>query len=185
MPTYPVGSAHGRFQPLHNGHLEYLLAAKERCRFLWVGITQWDVRSLQQSQDAHRHEPAHNPMTFFERLEMISTVLMDAGISRNDFAVIPFPIEEPTKLRDFLPVNIPVFTTIYDDWNRHKVEVLTRLGYEVLVLWERVDKQIDGMRVRQWLRDGNDQWKRLVPRGTRSVIEKYQIADRVRMPKGS
>jgi cytidyltransferase-like protein len=40
---FPTTSAHGRFQPFHNGHLEYVRAAKERCDFLWIGITKYDI----------------------------------------------------------------------------------------------------------------------------------------------
>ena len=33
------GMAHGRFQVLHLKHMEYLLAAKMRCKKLYIGIT--------------------------------------------------------------------------------------------------------------------------------------------------
>ena len=33
---------HGRFQPFHNGHLEYLRGAAECCDELFVGITNPD-----------------------------------------------------------------------------------------------------------------------------------------------
>jgi len=45
MTTKPFkeGSAHGRFQPFHNGHLEYVLAAQKQSDFLWIGITKFDI----------------------------------------------------------------------------------------------------------------------------------------------
>ena len=36
-----TGVIHGRFQGLHNGHMEYLLTAKKRCDFLVIGITNF------------------------------------------------------------------------------------------------------------------------------------------------
>ena len=33
---------HGRFQPFHNGHLEYLRGAAERSDEVWIGITNPD-----------------------------------------------------------------------------------------------------------------------------------------------
>ena len=36
------GMIHGRFQPFHNGHLEYMRGAAERSDELWVGITNPD-----------------------------------------------------------------------------------------------------------------------------------------------
>ena len=41
---YEQGSVHGRFQPPHNGHLEYILAAKVQVKFLWIGIARYDIR---------------------------------------------------------------------------------------------------------------------------------------------
>ena len=37
-----LGAVCGRFQIFHNDHLQYVLAAKERCRRLIVGITSPD-----------------------------------------------------------------------------------------------------------------------------------------------
>jgi len=33
---------HGRFQPFHNGHLEYMRGAADRSDELWIGITNPD-----------------------------------------------------------------------------------------------------------------------------------------------
>jgi len=40
---FKTGSIHGRFQPFHNEHLDYVLRALDRCDFLWIGITQYDI----------------------------------------------------------------------------------------------------------------------------------------------
>ena len=89
MKRYDKGSVHGRFQPLHNGHLRYILSAKERCNFLWVGVTQYNIHNLLETpQDPHRQEQIHNPLTFHERLEMITKVLLDNGLALNEFDII-------------------------------------------------------------------------------------------------
>lgn len=184
MRKYAFGSAHGRFQPFHNGHLKYLLAAKEQCEFLWVGITQHDIHDLTECPlDPHRQEKLHNPLTFYERHEMISQALLDIGLSRNEFDIIPFPIENPSCLPDFLPINIPVFTTIYDEWNKHKIEVLKQQGYKVIVLWEEDKKNVDGITIRKQILLGNDSWKQSVPKATIEIIEKYNIQERLRSLK--
>jgi nicotinamide mononucleotide adenylyltransferase len=41
-----IGVVHGRFQPFHNGHLEYVLSAKQKCDFLYVGIAMWGSPTL-------------------------------------------------------------------------------------------------------------------------------------------
>ena len=39
----PIGVIHGRFQMLHLGHMEYLLAGKARCERLIIGISNPDA----------------------------------------------------------------------------------------------------------------------------------------------
>ena len=41
---------HGRFQPFHNGHLDYLRGALARCDELFVGITNPDPRHARPEQ---------------------------------------------------------------------------------------------------------------------------------------
>ncbi len=175
-----MGSAHGRFQPLHNGHLEYLLRALQYCEFLWIGLTQINIREPGSSPaDRHRELSVNNPLTYFERVELITRALMDEGISRADFAVIPFPIEAPQILPDFLPITIPVFTTVYDMWNEYKVQTLSRIGYEVKTLWTRETKEFEGATVRRLILEGDPAWKEMVPCATISTVEGYNIRERL------
>jgi nicotinamide mononucleotide adenylyltransferase len=180
MTKLDSGSAHGRFQPLHKGHLEYLIAAKQRCRFLWIGITQPDIRSLQRSPaDRHRELPLNNPLTYYERIDMITQALVDEGIRRAEFDTIPFPIDTPSLLTDFLPTTVPVFTTIYDSWNRHKAAILRDSGYRVIVLYERNHKVYEGTRVRQLLLAGDPDWGTLVPEATVRAATKFKLRERL------
>lgn len=153
---YDLGSVHGRFQPFHNGHLEYVLRAMDKCSHLYVGITQYQSENLVNASDLAPHRAMHseNPLTFFERLQCIRRALEDGDVQPDRYTVIPFPIEQPTSLPEFLPTTVPIFTTIYDEWNREKVRLLSRQGYEVLVLWERRNKAISGSQVRAALVDG-------------------------------
>src|SRR5580700_4394306 len=105
-----AGSVHGRFQPFHNDHLEYALAAKERCEFLWVGITKYDIAPSEASPLARaRERPDHNPLTYFERITLITRALNEAGVPRECFAFVPFPIETPSRLPSFMPTSVPCF----------------------------------------------------------------------------
>jgi len=157
-----------------------LLAAKSKCGFLWVGITQFNVRSLGKSPaDPHREDPANNPLTFFERLELISEALLDEGVKRGEFGVIPFPIETPDLLPDFLPTSIPILTTICEQWNLYKIERLEEKGYRVVVLWERKEKQFNGIQVRNLIREGDPRWRELVPPATVRAVERYHVRERL------
>lgn len=180
MKRYHEGSVHGRFQPLHNHHLKYILTAKKHLDYLWVGITQYDIHNLLESpQDPHREESFHNPLTFYERVEMLTNALLNNGLELSEFDIIPFPIEKPDCLADFLPTYIPIFTTICDEWNRYKIDILRDKGYKVLVLWEESIKAIDGVSIRKFICDGNETWKQMVPQSTIDIIEKYHIRDRI------
>lgn len=181
MKKYPEGSAHGRFQPLHKGHLEYLLKAKRRCDFLWVGVTQPDIESLGLSpRDPHRQDPQNNPMTYEERREMIIKALLDEGLKRDEFDIIPFPIESPEELHMHLPINVPIFTTICDEWNKFKIELLRAEGYKVIVLFSRKRKIFDGIKIRHLISIGDESWKEQVPHATIEIVQKYDVCSRLR-----
>ena len=66
------GVVNARFQIPHLKHIEYVLAAKMRCRKLYIGITNPDPSCVMESvNDEIRSTPAANPLTYLERYEMI------------------------------------------------------------------------------------------------------------------
>ena len=92
-----TGVIHGRFQIFHLKHMEYLLAAKMRCKKLFIGITHPDISSFAATSDLDQHGTTRrdNPLTYFERLEMIEGALADFGVGREEYEIIPFPISHP------------------------------------------------------------------------------------------
>src|SRR5712692_168856 len=175
-----------RFQPFHNGHLEYVLAAQKRSSFLWVGITKYDIDVSELSPlGRHREKPENNHLTYHERLVMIGAALSERGVPRDAFAFIPFPIEKPAKLPQFLPVSVPCFTTICEEWNREKIQVLKSQGYEVIVLWERERKEITGGEVRDDMIRGGTRWRELVPSATIQYAHEFKLQERLRNLRGS
>lgn len=178
---YPIGAVCGRFQPFHFGHLEYLLEAKKHCNFLYVGITQFNIDQLADSPlDTHRQDPASNPLNYFERHEMITNVLLEAGLDMSQFNVNPFPLDEPRSLKYFLPSTVPIFTTICDEWNISKISMLEELGYKVKVLFTREDKKYNGVTIRHLIREGDDKWKEMLPSASIQAVERYKIRERLK-----
>mgnify|MGYP002650348910 CR=1 FL=1 len=56
-----TGVIHGRFQVLHLKHMEYILAAKMRCRKLYIGITNPDSMHTRDSvNDINRSAKSAN-----------------------------------------------------------------------------------------------------------------------------
>lgn len=185
-PLVNEGSAHGRFQPFHKDHLEYVLAAKERCEFLWIGITKYDIAPDQLNPLGRvRERPESNPLTFYERQRMIRRSLVAKGVAESDFGFVPFPIETPTHLPLFHPTHIRCFTTIREEWNREKIGVLRAAGYEVEVLWERGEKAIQGTIIRASLIAGDTLWPEMVPPEVAESIREIDLASRLRRLAGS
>jgi nicotinamide-nucleotide adenylyltransferase len=161
------GMIHGRFQPFHNGHLEYLRGAASLSGVVFVGITNPDPQRIREEpSDPLRHLPESNPFTYVERLLMISAVAEDEGIPVH---VIPFPVNEPELWAAYVPPAVTQYLRLFSDWGGAKLDRLREAGYEVVVLDEGAEKEISGRDVREALRSGAD-WESLVPVGVARVI---------------
>jgi len=160
------GVIHGRFQMLHNGHMEYLLEAKRRCEYLIIGISNPDVTVTRFSEaNPHRSQARSNPLTYFERFEMLQGAMLEAGVPREEFDIVPFPINCPELLFNYVPRDAVYYMTIYDDWSLQKKAELEKLGCSIEVMWQRSndEKEISGTEVRELIIAGQP-WQHLVPR---------------------
>ena len=84
---YEQGVIHGRFQVLHNDHIKYLLAGKQLCRHLVVGITNPDPSLTRDSEaNPHRSSPIANPLTYYERYLMVQAALLEQGLKYSEFS---------------------------------------------------------------------------------------------------
>jgi cytidyltransferase-like protein len=154
------GMVHGRFQPLHLGHLSYLGLAAARCDELFVGITNPDRRSVRpEPDDPARHLPASNPFSYTERMLMIAAAADEAGIG--PVRIIPFPISEPELWDDYVPRDAVQFLRLLSPWGDAKLERLRAHGYRVEVLPAPEGKLVSGDQVRSAVREGRD-WRPLV-----------------------
>jgi cytidyltransferase-like protein len=159
---------HGRFQPFHNGHLEYLRGAAERSDEVFVGITNPDpTRIKPEPSDPLRHLPESNPFSYVERLLMVKAAAADLGLER--VHVIPFPVNEPELWPAYVPAGVTQYLRLFSAWGGTKLDRLRQAGYEVVILDEGADKEISGADVREAMRSGAD-WERLVPPGVARVI---------------
>lgn len=168
------GMIHGRFQPFHKGHLEYLTGAFARCDELLVGITNPDpTRIRPEPADPLRHLPESNPWSYVERLLMVKAAAQDAGIELDRVHVIPFPVNEPELWPAYVPEGVTQFIRLFSDWGGTKIERMRAAGYEVVVLDEGAEKLVSGADVRAALREGRD-WEALVPPGVARVIASFE-----------
>lgn len=173
------GVVHGRFQPLHIGHMEYILAGKERCHFLWIGLTNPDTGSTQfDRSNPHRSRSVANPFSYYERLEMLSSAVAEAGVLAMQFAIVPFPIHAPEHIKEYVPCGSTFFLTIYDEWGERKRAILADQAIgQIEVLWRRApaDKVTSGTAIRDMLLSHDPAWRQLVPSSVRTYIDRIGV----------
>lgn len=172
-----IGVIHGRFQMLHKGHMEYLLAGKKRCDYLLIGIANPDVNLTKYSSTApHRSQSLSNPLTYFERFEMIRGSMLESGIALQEFDIVPFPINYPELLSNYVPLDAKFYMTIYDEWSYQKKEVLEQIGCSIDVMWQRTnaEKITSGTEVRNLIK-AHQPWEHLVPAYVANYVKDHKI----------
>jgi nicotinamide-nucleotide adenylyltransferase len=164
---------HGRFQPFHNGHLQYLRGAAARSERVLVGITNPDPRRVKpEPSDPLRHLPESNPYTYTERLLMIEAVADDEQIPVH---VIPFPVNEPELWPAYVPDGVTQYLRLFSEWGGTKLDRMRDAGYEVVILDEGAEKEISGRDVREAIRVGGN-WEAHVPPAVARVIRSFEHA---------
>ncbi|MCJ7646973.1 MAG: adenylyltransferase/cytidyltransferase family protein [Candidatus Lokiarchaeota archaeon] len=180
---FNIGVIHGRFQILHNDHMKYLMAGKNLCNHLIVGITNPDPTLTKDSNaNPHRSKTSSNPLTFYERHVMIREALLEVGLQLSEFSIVPFPINFPELLKYYVPLDAMFFLSIYDDWGKQKKTFLESLGLNIHVLWKLPleKKGISGRDLRDLMVKGGE-WQHLVPKSVINFIEKNDIIDRLKL----
>ncbi|MBC8317735.1 MAG: nicotinate-nucleotide adenylyltransferase [Desulfobulbaceae bacterium] len=180
-----TGFIHGRFQVLHNDHLTYLLAGKKECEFLVVGITNPDPSlTKQDASDVSRSDDAENPLTYFERFLMVQAALVEAGLTLEEFMIVPFPVNFPELYRYYIPEDASFFLTIYDEWGERKLAMFEAFGLRTHILWRRLQDQkgLTSTDIRQRIAEGK-QWQHMVPPAVARLIVEWRLAERLRQNK--
>lgn len=176
------GVIHGRFQPLHNDHMKYILAGKDRCEHLIVGITNPDpCLTAEDEADPERSSSAANPLTYYERYVILNEALLEAGTKYRKFSVVPLPINNPELYKYYVPLDAVFFLTIYDRWGSRKRDLFNSQGLRTEVMWERsIDqKGLTGKEIRSRMMEGKP-WEDLVPHSSAVLLKEWGIPERLR-----
>ncbi len=172
-----IGLIHGRFQPFHKGHGEYLSLAKAKCQHIYIGITNpCPSLSSESEYDANRSKDQNNPLTYYERASIIHAAAADLGINKNEYTIVPFPISSPSQIQFFAPKSATYFITVFDEWGRSKVEVLKALGLKVNVLYDKdlSEKEVSATMVRTKVAN-NEAWETLVLPSVARFIKEQKL----------
>jgi nicotinamide-nucleotide adenylyltransferase len=169
----PIGMIHGRFQPFHNGHLDYLKAALSRCDRLIVGITNPEPATIIETAfDDHRHQTDANPYSFYLRTRMIQesiTTSPDCADRFSDITIVPFPIHTPSVWAHYVPgSDVIQFMRLLDPWDDEKRRSFSAYGFSIQIL--DGGRLTSGIEVRAQLRRGGLDWQQNVPDGTRRIL---------------
>lgn len=177
------GVVHGRFQGLHLKHMEYLLAAKMRCRLLYVGITHPDILACPAASplDVHGTLVRDNPLAYIERYEMIRDSLLEFGVKREEFEIIPFPVDRPDVLAQYAPADAVYYMSICGEWDRKKEKILSSLGLKTEILWERnaEEKGITGTELRALIA-GDGSWRQYMPKAAAEYLTEHGLDERIK-----
>ncbi len=176
------GVVNARFQVLHLKHMEYILAAKMRCEKLYIGITSPDNLHLGDTvNDPARGTQAANPLTYFERFEMIRGAMAEFGVGEDEYDILPFPINTPECLLQYMPPDATYYLGICGEWDEEKLKVLRSLGLKTEILWRRTREEvgITGTQVRQLIAT-DQEWKELVPKSVYQYIKENHLDERIK-----
>lgn len=177
-----IGVIHGRFQMLHKGHMEYLMAGRQRCEHLIIGIANPDTYLTKyNTANPHRSNPSANPLTYFERFQMLQGALQEYGVGTSEFDIVPFPINYPELLFSYVPADAKYYITIYDEWGEAKKAILEELGCDVDVMWRRKPEErfTTGTEVRRRICAG-EPWRDLVPEYVYRYTLEHALDSRIR-----
>lgn len=164
--TDAVGMVHGRFQPFHLGHLEYLrLALAHSLSTLIIGVTNPARSEHAHAADDHRHTFEANPYSYLDRARMIFRSVRDLG-DGVDILVQPFDLEDQTSWR-VIPPHVIQYVNVLEEWDRVKCDRFRDYGFRVVTL--HGPRLTSGTEVRDALRRRADV-SSLLPAGSASVI---------------
>jgi len=166
----PVAVVTGRFQPFHNDHLSLVLLALDRADRVIVGITNPDRRSqVEHDSSAHRHLDSANPFTYIERLRVVTSALLAAGVPADRFDVVPFPLDAPCAWASYADDDALQVVRIFTAWEADKADALERNGYRVLRLTGSPADRLSASDIRRRMAEDLP-WEHLVPDGARTVL---------------
>jgi nicotinamide mononucleotide adenylyltransferase len=144
----------GRFQPVHDQHVELFGIALAECDRLVVAVTNPDPGARhEEPTSAHRHTATANPFTYYERLRLLDAALAGAGL-RERCTVVPFDLTRPAAWPHYVPLHARHFVRAYDPWERRKAALLADAGYAVTVLEGDPGRRLSGTEVRRLLAEG-------------------------------
>ena len=156
----------GRFQPFHLGHVEAIKFALSNVEHLYIGIGS-----------SNKSNQPRNPFTVEERKQMILSSLDKNIIERVSIYEIP-DLDDHSKWVNSVDEIIPNYDIVFsnDDFTHSLYEKKEK---EVVPVVLKSRSNLSGTNIRKLIQtDGN--WRDLVPDGTKNILLKNDVKNRLR-----
>jgi len=156
----------GRFQPFHLGHLDAVLFALARIDQLSICIGS-----------SNKHNEKRNPFSAAERREMILSSIESSITNRIKIFNIP-DVDNHEKWTFEIDQIVPKYDVVFtnDEFTKTLFEK-RQINVIQVILKDR--EKFSGTNIRQLILDGKN-WQDFVPHGTQKVLDKINVADRLK-----
>ena len=156
----------GRFQPFHLGHLEAVNFALSKVEQLYIGIGS-----------SNKSNQPRNPFTVEERKQMILSSLDENIIKRVSIYEIP-DLDDHSKWVSSVDEIIPEYDIVFsnDDFTHSLYEKKEK---EVIPVVLKLRSNLSGTNIRRLIQTDGD-WRDLVPNGTKNILLKNDVKNRLR-----
>jgi cytidyltransferase-like protein len=175
-----VACIHGRFQPFHLGHVDYLKAALNRWPSIIIGIAAPTPVPHSFPGVEHRNRPSANPLTYLERTILIRESCRNISIPDVQIEFSPFPIDEPTLLPHYVGKSIVCATTRLYAWNDEKIRRLEDAGYRIAILDDCIKAPFDGTGIRKLMAAEDPAWRDMVLPPAAQLLTSWKVSERIR-----
>lgn len=173
IPRDSLACVTGRFQPLHDQHLELFEIALAHCEHLIIAITNPDPGARQaEPSSAHRHTAQANPFTYYERVRLIKVAISARALEAR-CTLVPFDLVRKEIWPQYVPLAARQFVRCYGDWEREKARWFEAGGYPVTLIEGLAFNRHSASTIRASMRAGGDAWQRLVPVATLTLLEQF------------
>lgn len=159
MKKYKIALFIGRFQPFHNGHLYSL----EKC----LETAEKVIIAVGSSQESRTE---NNPWGYKVRKQMICAVVNEKRITDRIEKICSCP-DNPSdkKWVSEIKKRAGKFDVVVSN-NEWTIKVMKEAGYEVVESGLFNRDELEGVKIREMMRRGDERWKKRVPEIVLSFI---------------
>ncbi len=160
MKKYKVALFIGRFQPFHKGHLYSL----EKC----LEIADKVIIAVGSSQESGTE---NNPWGYKVRKQMVCSVVMEQGVQDRIVKIVSCPDNPSDKkwVRE-IKKRAGKFDVVVSN-NAWTLNVMNDEGYEVVESGLFNREELEGVKIREMMRSGDEGWKLRVPKEVLGQID--------------